>query len=243
MAWVTGFSVPYVTTLAASIEETLGSKWAVVQALISSSYKGYGTSSLKRNTLELGQPVKYLRTKGGNQSSKVVLMDHSTGCQNTIEYLSKFMNNSKFSDVQKLDGGILQAPVSDSEAPDELLPLGAPKILFGSPMCAYRYYSLVSKYGDDDYFSSYLTDEDFENSFGQVLVPLLVLYSDSDEFVPSSIDKQALIMQWQRNIKPGIWSPPSALIKVGTHNVGTGSEPGAVENMISHVVAFLKDYN
>ena len=145
MAWVTGFSVPYVTTLAASIEETLGSKWAVVQALISSSYKGYGTSSLKRNTLELGQPVKYLRTKRGNQSSKVVLMDHSTGCQDTIEYLSKFMNSSKFSDVQKLDGGILQAPVSDSEAvqgkekaeeylqlakeliyqgqPDELLPL------------------------------------------------------------------------------------------------------------------------
>lgn len=256
-------TVPYVTTLAEAISQKFGSLWVLVQALISSSYKGYGTGSLQRDAKELGKLVEYLKTKRGNKTSKVILMGHSTGCQDTMEYLTKYAQSPDFIDIQKLDGGILQAPVSDSEAilrhekasdfldlakslieegkSNELLPHGALEILFGSPCSAYRFNSLVSKYGDDDYFSSYLTDLDYQRSFGAVLVPLLVLYSGSDEFVPSTVDKVALINRWQNKTQPRVWSVHSGVIDGATHNIGARSKSGAVEDVVSRVLAFIKE--
>lgn len=256
-------TVPYMTNVAEAVLDQFGSLWVLVQALISSSYKGFGTGSLQRDAKELGQLVEYLRTNRGNARSKVVLMGHSTGCQDTMEYLCKYSQGPDFNDIQRLNGGILQAPVSDSEAvlgnekvagylklakelidqgkPNELLPSGALKVLFDSPFSAYRFNSLASKYGDDDYFSSYLSDSDYAKSFGMILVPVLILYSGSDEFVPTSIDKQALVDQWQKNTKPEVWSIHSGVVDGATHNVGTRSKAHAVEDVVSRVVAFLKD--
>ncbi|WPK22847.1 hypothetical protein PUMCH_000066 [Australozyma saopauloensis] len=254
-------TVPYVPDLAQGIEGKFGRNWTVVQALISSSYQGYGTGSLKRDVRELSQLVKYLRTKRGTKDSKVVLMGHSTGCQDTIEYLSKLSNEEGFDSIFELNGGILQAPVSDSEAvldndkiagylelaktlidegkPDELLPLEVLNTFFGAPFSAYRFYSLASKRGDDDYFSSYLTDEDHLKSFGRIKSPILVLYSGKDQFVPASVDKAALLQTWKACTKAEIWSPHSGIVKGANHNIGRGSDQGAVTEAVSKVVAFL----
>lgn len=259
-------TVPYVPPLAGAVTKEFGSQWVVVQALISSSYLGFGTGSLARDAKELGRLVKYLRTERGTKDSKVVLMGHSTGCQDAIEYLTKYSKQESFDVLLDLDGGILQAPVSDSEAfpsfspkgkvdellalskrhidegnPKELLPKAALDIIFGSPLTAYRFNSLAGQRGDDDYFSSYLTDEDYKKSFGVVTKPLLVLYGEKDEFVPEHVDREALVERWRKNTDPALWSKLSKILKGASHNVGPTSDPGAEDDLIDTVVKFLKE--
>lgn len=261
-------TVPYVTPLALEVESALGPKWVVVQALISSSYLQFGFGSVQRDAEELGQLVEYLRTHRGSSKSKVVLMGHSTGCQDTIEYISKFSMSLGFNKLKALDGAILQAPISDAEAfrefgakdsleyylnlakkyieegkPDELLPIGASKLTFGAPCTAYRFHSFAGERGDDDYFSSYLTSEDYDKSFGVIKTPLLVLFSGSDEFVPARVNKDELVQKWQASTPAQFWSKHSKVVRGATHNVGAKSEKGAEADVINTVIAFLKDLN
>lgn len=116
-------TVPYVAPLAASLEPQ---GWGVVQILISSSYKGWGTGSLRRDAKEIGQLVRYLRSEQGGQREKIVLVGHSTGTQDVAEYITKFEQEKKQNQKQqgtanddyelfKVDGAVLQASVSDRE--------------------------------------------------------------------------------------------------------------------------------
>lgn len=257
-------TVPYVPPLALAVEVVPGSKWVVVQALISSSYLQFGFGSVQRDAKELGQLVEYLRTHRGSSKSKIVLMGHSTGCQDTIEYISKYSKSLGFDKVRALDGAILQAPVSDAEAfrefeakdtleyylnlakkyieegkPDELLPTGASKLAFGAPCTAYRFHSFAGERGDDDYFSSYLSSEDYAKSFGVIETPLLVLFSGSDEFVPARVNKDELVQRWRASTPAKFWSKHSKVVRGASHNVGPKSEKGAEADVINTVVAFL----
>lgn len=258
-------TVPYVPQLAKAVQEAFHGKWVVVQALISSSYIGFGTSSLEKDCKEIGKLVKYLREKRGTKKSKVVLMGHSTGCQDTMQYLTKFSKKDNFDESMAIQAGILQAPVSDSEAfrmsdddpvlnqllerardliaqgkSNEILPAAAMKYSFGSPINAYRFNSLISERGDDDFFSSYLTSEDWDHSFGKIDKPLLVLYSGSDEFVPEHVDKESLIKNWCGHCST-YWSEQSKIIKGASHNLGNNSSVGAVDEVCDSVVAFIND--
>lgn len=255
-------AVPYVPPLA----EKLPQNWTLVQPLITSSYTGYGLSSLEKDARELGLLVKFLRTQRGSEDSKVVLMGHSTGCQDTMEYLTKHSHKDNFDSILAIDAGVLQAPVSDSEGlaladtgselkdllqlaqkhisdgkPNELLPAAALKYTFGAPITAYRFNSLVSERGDDDYFSSYLNEEDWKVTFGRVTKPLLVLYGGKDEFAPESLDKQKLIDSWKGACRPGVWSKYSKVVPGATHKVDEQSDAGAAECLIESVVNFIKD--
>lgn len=262
-------TVPYVPQLASGVRENLGSKWVVVQALISSSYLGFGTGSLRRDAEEIGQLVKYLRTKRGKESAKVVLMGHSTGCQDTMEYLTKYSREEGFEKIQEINGGILQAPVSDSEAfefwskgedlktlkelislaktyldagkPNELLPKAALDLALGTAFTAYRFHSLATRRGDDDYFSSYLDDEDYAKTFAVVQKPLLILYSEADEHVPLYVNKKELVEKWKKAAHPAVWSKHSKLVPGALHNVGPGSAEGAVDDVVETVIKFIKD--
>lgn len=68
----------------------------------SSAYTGFGTSSLDVDVDEISLLVQHLRPS----HKKIVIMGHSTGSQDVIHYL---LNKTG------VDGGILQAPVSDRE--------------------------------------------------------------------------------------------------------------------------------
>ncbi|KAF6072522.1 hypothetical protein FOB64_000555 [Candida albicans] len=143
-----------------------------------------------------------------------------------------------------VQGGILQAPVSDSEALSErewILPQEYRKLTWGVPTSAYRFYSLASKRGDDDYFSSYLTQEDYTKSFGKVNKPLLVLYGSIDEFVPEYVDKENLVSTWKQSTSSQYWSEHSQIIKGATHNLGDGSDAGVIEHLVSVVKKFISD--
>ncbi|KAL7418990.1 hypothetical protein Q5752_006674 [Cryptotrichosporon argae] len=159
-------SVPYLEALGESLH---GAGWKLVQPHWSSAYDGYGTGSLDRDVSELSSLVTHLRAQG---LETIVLMGHSTGSQDVIHYV--------LTSTAPVDGGIMQAPVSDREyfavdtsdfaarwtraLPEatrlveagrgaELLPREF-EVQAGFRMSAYRLWSLLSPVGDDDYFST-----------------------------------------------------------------------------------------
>ncbi|XP_039163721.1 UPF0613 protein PB24D3.06c [Eucalyptus grandis] len=193
----------YLEPLAIALDKE---KWSLVQLLMSSSYSGYGTSSLQQDAAELDQLISYLINK--EDSEGVVLLGHSTGCQDIVHYMR---TNAACS--RAVRGAILQAPVSDREyratLPEtaalidlastmikegrgsELMPREADE---GSPITANRFYSLCAYMGEDDMFSSDLTDDQLRMRLGHMCnTPCQVIFSVADEYVPAYVDKKSLV--------------------------------------------------
>ncbi|XP_076892123.1 UPF0613 protein PB24D3.06c-like [Bidens hawaiensis] len=183
-------------------------KWSLVQFLFSSSYSGYGISSLKEDALELDQLINHLINK--ENSEGVVLLGHSTGCQDIVHYMR---TNAACS--RAVRAAILQAPVGDREfratLPEtaamidlasklisegqgsELMPREANQ---DSPITAYRFHSLCAYMGDDDMFSSDLSDDQLKQRLGHMCnTPCQVIFSMADEYVPDYVDKKALVQR------------------------------------------------
>ncbi|RLN35016.1 hypothetical protein C2845_PM03G24790 [Panicum miliaceum] len=181
-------------------------KWSLVQPLLSSSYSGYGISSLEQDALELDQLISYLINK--ENSEGVILLGHSTGCQDIVHYM-----RTNFACSKAVSGVILQAPVSDREyratLPEtaEMIDLSAKMISEGrgmdlmpreanpdAPITAYRYHSLCSYMGDDDMFSSDLSEDQLRQRLGHMsTTQCQVIFSMGDEYVPEYVDKEALV--------------------------------------------------
>ena len=180
--------------------------WALVQPVLSSSYLGFGHGSLTRDSAEIGQLLAYLMTH--HDAEQFALVGHSTGCQNSIHFL-KYGQQELVDQVKVV---ALQAPVSDRETEedhseyikqaqtmveqqqgDEMMPRSA----FWAPITASRYLSLLDVNGEDDFFSSDLTDEQLCERLGHVgrkkELDLIAVYSGKDEYVPSFVDKDVLL--------------------------------------------------
>lgn len=95
----------YLVPLAIALDNE---KWSLVQILLSSSYSAYGTSSLEQDAMEIDQLISYLINK--EDSDGVVLLGHSTGCQDIVHYMRANAACSR-----AVRAAILQAPVSDRE--------------------------------------------------------------------------------------------------------------------------------
>lgn len=121
-------TVPYVAELAAALEDT---EWSLFSILLTSSYNGFGVSSLDRDVEEIGQCVRYIRNLmaarlpgAPPKHGKIVVMGHSTGSQDVLHYLyspnplpkTAFTVGLQYMHRPELDGAIMQAPVSDREA-------------------------------------------------------------------------------------------------------------------------------
>ena len=237
-------TIPYFTTLL----RVLPSSYSLVHPLLSSCYSGWGISSLDQDVEEIAPCVEYFKkTRPGG---KIVLMGHSTGCQDVMHYLTSPGAN----DRPKVNGAILQAPVSDREAiqmmmdsdaydasvktasdfvemgcGDDCLPLSLTKgFIPKTPVSAKRWLSLTSPapghLGEDDYFSSDLGTERLAGSFGRVGamgVPLCIVFSGNDEGVPASVDKEGLVKSWTNVVKE----------TGGVISEGSGVVPGASHNL------------
>ncbi|KAJ6842010.1 UPF0613 protein PB24D3.06c [Iris pallida] len=180
--------------------------WSLVQPLLTSSYIGYGVSSLEQDSLELDQLIGHLIDK--ENSEGVVLLGHSTGCQDIVHYM-----RTNFACSRAVRGVILQAPVSDREyratLPEtaEMIDLALNMITEGramelmprkanpdAPITAYRYHSLCAYMGDDDMFSSDLSEDQLRMRLGHLSnTPCQVIFSMADEYVPEYVDKKALV--------------------------------------------------
>ncbi|KAJ8060997.1 hypothetical protein OCU04_010075 [Sclerotinia nivalis] len=252
-------TVPYPS----SISDALPTDWSLAQVLLSSAYTGWGISSLKKDAEELSKCVAYFRTI---KSGKIVLMGHSTGCQDVMEYLTGPGHETNV----PIDGGIIQASASDREAlgqeldanvlknsialaqkmvdagdGEEILPSSATEGFFPSPVCARRWLSLASPNhdGDDDYFSSDLTDEHLKKTFGSLPArsPLCILFSGNDEYVPRYIDKEVLVKRWIDIVKKGdgkVDEENSAVLPGASHNLTRS--PEVVPELVKRVLGFLK---
>ncbi|CAO2651995.1 Nn.00g002780.m01.CDS01 [Neocucurbitaria sp. VM-36] len=256
-------TVPYPTAIAASLPPS----WVLAEVLLSSSYKGWGVCSLARDARELGECVQYFKTL--RPGKKVVLLGHSTGCQDIMEYVV-----GKDSDKRPgIDGAILQGGVSDREAWADMLNEGEEKDVYdaivkkakdmidqgkekevmethmvskelGAPMTAYRTYSLLAPGGDDDYFSTDLSDDHFAKTFGAIpkSTPVCFLLGSDDPFVPASVDKDALLQRWTRIIREGggvVDDEDGGVIPGGHHAFDTDPEE-VVQDLVKRVCGFVR---
>lgn len=219
-------------------------KWSLVQLLMSSSYTGYGTSSLQQDAMEIDQLISYLINK--ENSEGVVLLGHSTGCQDIVHYMR---TNAACS--RAVRAAILQAPVSDREyratLPETaaMIDLASSMIKEGrgsdlmpkegdpsSPITAYRYYSLCAYMGDDDMFSSDLNDDQLRMRLGHMAnTPCQVIFSMADEYVPEYVDKKALIERLCR----AMGGAEKVEIEHGNHSLSN-----RVHECMQAIIAFVK---
>ena len=172
---------------------------------------------------------------------------------------------------EPIDGGILQAPASDRESivltmdskvyeesckvaqgmldagdGEEILPKKVTKGYFSpAPVSANRWLSLASPNhdGDDDYFSSDLSDDQLMKSFGALPArsPLCVLFSGSDEYMPKILDMAVLIQKWTIFVKKGdgkVDEENSGVVKGASHNLA-GNPEDVVQDLLRRVLGFL----
>jgi len=225
-------TTPYIRTVSNIIEKRDNLNYSVFEIRMRSSWLGFGTSSLKNDVEDISALVKYLRGKG---RQKIVLMGHSTGTQDCMEYTNYAKHGA-----EPVEGFILQAPVSDRDGLDIVAPnwreclatadqmiadgesdwcMPKDKVpsMVGAPITAYRLRSLIAKDGDDDYFSADLEDAKVRKYWGRFKAPVLVLHSEKDEFVPDEIDQVALNRRY-KEASPMV-SPLSDLIPNTGHTV------------------------
>lgn len=163
-----------------------------------------------------------------------------------------------------VDGYIMQAPTSDRETAGLLMPQdllsaslkhaealiakGEEKTIMPnsfippiitSPITAYRWHSLVSVGGDDDFFSSDLPLSTLQSTFGTLDKPTLILMSEKDEMVPSTVDKEALLKRWVGTIPDGLASKRCQIIPFDADHELSGDE--AMRYFIETVVRFLEE--
>jgi pimeloyl-ACP methyl ester carboxylesterase len=246
------YPCPWIHQLHQKCEE-LG--WALVQPLLSSSYSGYGTGTLDRDVTELSQFIEHLSQQFN--SSKIVLVGHSTGCQIAIH----FTNYASDKMLSFLYGIILQAPVSDQEAgalsseterflqwakdqPPEHFQNLMPIESHYSPITIQRYLSLFERYGQDDYFSSYLTDEELLSRFSGIrsrsfpLMRVLVAYSMGDEYVPLTINRDLLVDRLVSCLGP---RAVGLKLPLANHNLSLPEDGTSVQQFIDAVDSLLKE--
>ncbi|PIA24810.1 hypothetical protein AQUCO_23700001v1 [Aquilegia coerulea] len=207
-------------------------KWSLVQFLLSSSYIGYGTSSLKQDAAELDQLISYLINK--EDSEGVVLVGHSTGCQIIVHYMG---TNAACS--RAVRGVVLQVVlsylsshssrmISEGRGTD-LMPREADP---GAPITAYRYHSLCAYMGDDDMFSSDLSDDQLRMRLGHMsTTPCQVIFSMADEFVPEYVDKKALVERLCR----ALGGAEKVEIEWGNHSLSN-----RVKEVVQAMISFIK---
>lgn len=247
-----------------SLKDALPTSYSAVEILLSSSYAGWGTSSLDEDVVQIAQCVKHFRNLRPN--GKIVLMGHSTGSQDVIHYLVSGAQ------TPKIDGGILLSGISDREAfalalPKEIydqsirvaqeyiddgrggdcLPSSITASVFSGPVSAKRWLSLMSPgpdhAGEDDYFSSDFDDDRLRGTFGKIGrtgTPVSILFGGSDEYVPVSVDKEKLVSRWIKIIEDGGGKvdKDSGVIPEATHSLTDVGKP--LEERLRRITGFLE---
>lgn len=234
----------YVPALAARCDQQ---GWAMVQALLSSSYLQFGLSSLDRDAEEVHKLACCLQREHG--STGIVLVGHSTGCQDGVRYAQRFRRGAG---APPLLGVVLQAPVSDREyfgtLPGAAEALARAEAMLtegrgeeiacrhddfgGAPLTARRFHSLVGRGGDDDMFSSDLPAEQMQQIFEPLRgLPTLVLQSGADEYIPQPPDPRAL----GRRIADAIGGSAALHVVQG----GRHALEGHVEEAVEAIGGFL----
>ncbi|GJJ71050.1 hypothetical protein EMPS_03400 [Entomortierella parvispora] len=197
-------AVPYLPLLNEALANELGV--SLIQVMLSSSHAGYGTATLMEDVWELDALLTYLREQ--RNKTRIFIIGHSTGSQDAIKYVTYGKNQSV------VKGIVLQGAVSDREFLSssvenygKYLRLAQRMINDGNgqelmvrevdvaPITANRFFSLAAVGGDDDMFSSDIPFEALHALFKEVKMPLIMVHSGKDEYIPSRVNKEKLYTQ------------------------------------------------
>ncbi|OXV07091.1 hypothetical protein Egran_05144 [Elaphomyces granulatus] len=155
---------------------------------------------------------------------------------------------------------IAKRTCSDGGSVDVLLPLSLTSRL-GYPadtaISCRRFLSLVSPDSpehpsEDDLFSSDLTDDRLQETFGMVASrgllrsKLLVLYSGRDQFAPEWVDKASLLQRWKNatdnNSKEQVWDAKySGVISEASHSLIGDEEEEPRRDLVARVMAYFRN--
>ena len=259
-------TVPYVAPLVSSLPPS----WTLVEPILGSSYRQFGISSLGEDTAEISLLIRFFREL--RPGGKVVLLGHSTGSQMVMHYLLSPEVGGE-GRRPKIDGGIMQGCVSDREAMGTMigseliekantmaheyvrqgkaeytLPSDVTGPIFEKvPVTAKRWLSLASPGpdhdGEDDLFSSDLSNERLEETFGQLgkeRARLCWLFGGKDQYVPVSIDKEEMVKRWEDLARKGgaAVDEASGIVQGASHTLEEGGE--ATTQLIRRVLEFLQ---
>lgn len=185
--------------------------YSLVQVNLSSSFRQYGFSSLKTDAAELAKLVK--KIKQIYKFEQICMLGHSTGAQGVVFFV-------RHEDTaNSIDAIILQGAVSDrdflateTQTPRMLKEAQALKEdgredaflserVFGAPVTAYRFLSLAGRLTDDDMFSVDLTEEELEPILSPVKIPILLCFSEHDQYVPDVPSQKAVAERMVKSLK------------------------------------------
>lgn len=269
LLWIGGlFDTPLSVSYPLALAQALGPTWTLAAASLASAGLSWGVGSIAQDAEDVARIVAHLRAL--RPAGRLVLMGHSTGCQDCVEYVA----GAGAAGRPPVHGVVLQAPVSDREALGMLLPAphlreanqlalamcregrGAealpPRLVrpaFGPvAVTARRWVDLASPpplhAGADDFFSSDLPDERLAATFGRLpaRVPLLVLVGGADESVPTAIDKEALVRRWVGAVKRGGGQVDEVYggVVPGASHNLNGCPEEVVQDVIRRVLGFIQ---
>ena len=269
LIWIGGMSdTPLSVSYPSTIALALDASWSLLTVSLSSVGLGWGVGSIAHDADDIARIVAFVRAR--RSDARVVLMGHSTGCQDCIEYVT---GRNAGVDRPPVQGIILQAPVSDRQALQSTLPAHfldnvnqralemcrngsgkdcLPQSMTGPAfgrlgLTAKRWVDVASpgplNDGADDFFSSDLSDERLDSSFGKVppSTPLLVLFSGADDSVPLTVDSGLLVDRWMQAVERGggvVDRRHSGVIAGASHNLN-GQGYGVVQDLVSRVTGFM----
>ncbi|KAI1866948.1 hypothetical protein JX265_007524 [Neoarthrinium moseri] len=246
-------TVPYPRAIAKALEESAELGFSVFEFRLTSSFSGFGFARLADDVADISALVKYLRGIG---KEKIVLMGHSTGCQDIMEYTSP-----SYTENVPVDALILQAPVADrgalelemgKDGLDKSIQIARDLIASGKahermpiehvikgfgPISVHRWYALAATDGEDNYFSPDLPKEVAGPYWQRINKPLLILQSGEDEYIPPSVEKVKLVDEWKAMCRSGVASDLSGCIPGANHRV---EQPNSEKWLTKTVVEFLK---
>ncbi|XP_020584828.1 UPF0613 protein PB24D3.06c isoform X2 [Phalaenopsis equestris] len=178
----------YLEPLSVALENL---NWSLVQPLLSSSYVGYGTSSLEQ------APVS-------DREYRATLPETAE----MIDLALSMMNEGRSMDLMPREAN-----------PD-------------APITAYRYHSLCAYMGDDDMFSSDLSEDQLRTKLGHMSnTPCQVIFSMADEYVPEYVDKKALVQRLCR----AMGGAEKVEIEHGNHSLSN-----RVQEAVQAILDFVK---
>ncbi|ORZ08399.1 hypothetical protein BCR42DRAFT_382708 [Absidia repens] len=239
--------VPYLSALNDAVTKL---DYSLIQMQTTSFYNGYGASSLANDAKELDYLIGYLRQH--RNKTHIVVMGHSTGCQDC------YWHNKYGRHRQHVAGYILQAPVSDrqyyaAECPEyaDHLQLAStmreqgrgaewmPRSVSDVPVTADRFYSLVARGGDDDVFSTDLTDEELNLIYKDVNQPMMAVNGQEDEYYRSSVDRMVFLERLQK-VCPAIRN--IHVVAGADHKVNNPQAQIALVELVSSFLESVKDF-
>jgi len=227
---------------------------SVIQLIMRSSYSGYGVTSLDTDVRDLVDLLKELKLRG---KKRIILCGHSTGTQDVVHLLRWLQSNSETVDLPLVKGAIFLAPVSDREAflleiPETLLQervkLAESKVKenLGEDLaprdwgyekipCSYnRFISLSKRLGQEDMWSSDLSEDELSSVIGHVKIPSLIVYAEMDEYVPKYVDREVLLSRLQKAM-PGCCT--TVMVEKANHEFGSTNAQNIV---VSSILKFTK---